>query len=137
MFEWLAAQVGAAGYPYVADVLLASGTSTSGIDFSVWSGHFLVLHWGEGPANQLFDKADKPKGGFDQAFYIAPGTDNSFELPSLMNTITGTTENVGGLSFWRVYDPPAVPDGGSTVAFLGCALAGIGLLHGKFSRAAK
>ena len=124
VFEWLMAQAGVYGYAEPKNLVLASGDGTSEIDFSLWSGHYLVLHWGNGPANQLFEQSDRPKGGFDQAFYISPEGDNrfGFELPALTNEDTQTTKNVGGLSFWRVYDPPTtVPDAAPTLGLLAFA----------------
>ena len=47
---------------------------------------------------------------------------------------TDDTLDVGGLSFWRIYDSvPNVPDGGMTVLLLGAALSGLGLISRKMS----
>jgi hypothetical protein len=104
--------------------IIASGTTLAGANFGDYVGEYLVLHWGMGQAGQLFDKDNKPNGGFLQAFYIEAGGDYSIALPAL--TDGSKTKDVGGLSFWSIYDPPSqVPDNGMTLTLLGM---GFGLM---------
>jgi hypothetical protein len=113
VYDWLYAQwevSGEAAWGQPEPTILGQGTSWPGSELDALAGHYLVVHWGTGQAGQLFDKADKPNGGFNQAFYIASTENNLLEVPVLMRD--GRSEDVGGLSFWRVYDPERsqVPD---------------------------
>ena len=113
-----------------------SNPSGSGLDLSGYIGDYLVAHWGNGDANKLFDP--NPKGGYDQIFYIS-GTGNS-SLSLLLPELSGidkkgntATDDVGGLSFYRIYaGGQQVPDGGSTLAMFGFALVGIDFIRRKF-----
>ncbi len=140
MFEWLYDQWEAYDDETLnapTEELLANGTKLKDLDFSVpeYVGHYLVIHWGLGQAGQLFQKGQKPSGGFNQAFYIASG--GVFDLPvPVLQDASGKTKPVGGLSYWRIYTPPPqdgpptnnVPDTGSTLALLSfvCGLLFLG-----------
>jgi hypothetical protein len=136
LFNWLLTQV-PAGFPTPVDTILQSGTSRNLGDLSAYAGGYLVVHWGNGDAGSKFFDPN-PKGGFNQVFFLGAGNlDNlNLEVPSFSGyykngqQIRNGTLQVGGLSFWRIYDPPSrVPEAASTAALLGLGLAGVGVFR--------
>jgi hypothetical protein len=139
VFNWLQGQVN----NQAANEILARGDTRSFSLQGSWINHYLVVHWGAGQANQLFNSGDRPTGGFSQVFKILgqPGdtltTTTAITLSVPQLKVGNTTKNVGGLSYWRVYDPPPsqrVPDAGSTAGLMGCALGLLALIKSRFGR---
>jgi hypothetical protein len=101
------------GSPFVK---ISSGFSSSGANSITLNGtyDYIFLHWGG------------QGGGWGQAYYIGDliGT-FSFNPPP------GGNPAVGGLSFYSLYGPTTVPDGGTTAILLGGALTVVGLIRRK------
>ena len=83
----------------------------------------------------LFVKYDGPNAG--AIVYVLNG--DSFNIAANMNglvTPTGATTTKtwnGGVSGWTLYGAHSTPDGGSTLALVGLAMAGLGLARRKLS----
>ena len=86
---------------------------------------YAVLHYGAG------NGGTQGSGGGVEIFYLNGATDFTFDA-------NGTGPNgFGGfssLTLFKANGVPSVPDGGSTVAMLGAALSGLGLLVNRFKK---
>jgi hypothetical protein len=89
----------------------------SGLAIPVVAGDYLVLHYGKGPGGQ------GQGGGLVALYFDAAGT---YTVPANGSGPNGN----GGISFARLWDHGnQVPDGGSSLALLGIALSGLGLVY--------
>jgi hypothetical protein len=85
------------------------------------AGDYLVLHYGVGKGGT------KGSGGGLVVLFFDEAVD-SFDVPQ-----DGSGPNgLGGLSFARLLDHVAIPDGGSTAMLFGGALTALGLIRRKF-----
>lgn len=130
VYNWLTADIAAynsiTSYSLPTSVInpfltkVASGFLGGAEDILLTGGNYIFLHWGG------------QGGGWEQAFYITGLTGTYTFTPP-----PGGHPVVGGLSFYSIYGATAgganVPDGGTTVAMLGGALAMIGLIRRKLS----
>ncbi len=99
-----------------------SNNSFSPLNTAVWAsnGTSTTINLGTTGYEYLLAKYDGPNYG-SEVWYIG-GLTGSITIPA-----TAGTQGYG-LSGWTLFTPaqtPSVPDGGSTVAFLGLALVGV------------
>jgi hypothetical protein len=131
IFEWLKGEilsynnhVPGANLPNPTDGLIKlDNLNGNGPTINVVAGDYVVLHYGAGQGGVAGSG-----GGLVALFFNA---NQSFTVPN-----NGSGPNgFGGISFVDIWDHTAntVPDGGMTLALLGGALIGLGLIRVKFS----
>jgi hypothetical protein len=75
----------------------------------------------------LIAKYDGPNGG-SMVWYLA-GTVESVSVPAKWGPSTTSYD----ISHYTLFNPTSVPDGGATLALLGCALVGLGVIRRSLS----
>jgi len=85
-----------------------------------FAGEYIVVHYGKGSGGSN-------PGGSWEFFSVNPG----FKSDTLPAGNVGGADPfaTGGISSIRVFDPPGVPDGGTTAMLLGLAVTGLGAMR--------
>jgi hypothetical protein len=100
---------------------LTGGVGGTSISLNVSGYDYLFFHWGG------------QGGGWAQAFYVG-GSSGEFTFNSSLIANGDGPPAVGGLSFYSLYGPQGVPDGGSTMLMLGAAFSSLGLVARRLKR---